>query len=228
MILYSPFKLLSKIDEDILQFSKFDGYSIVVQDDKHFKCYKNGVDNTQEFIDDKGLPISFVGNHTLLKYHDIIPFDLDLKNSEINTRLKNIKTYVKDNKWYIINIPFSSEYLNYIKDSKIYNNVVNPFLLFNELIQQIDNDPFEFQVFIDVISSQLKLKQMGYQYNKLKYDEISLFGRHQTVALDEKLTSIDKKELNYDYLKICQNFYLSNNRKINLMKEFGYDDPLEW
>lgn len=225
MILYSPFKLLTKIDEDILQLSKFDDYSITI-DDGHFKCFKNGVDDTQEFINKKGLPKSFVGNHTLLKYHDIVPFDTDLHQPI--SRLNNIKKYFKENKWYIINIPFSSEYLNYIKDAKIYNNVVNPFLLFNEIIHRFDNDPFEFQVFIDVVTSQLKLKKMGYQYIKLKYNEISLFGRHTTVALDEKLTSINKKELNYDYLKICQNFYLPNKRKINLMKEFGYDDPLQW
>lgn len=227
MILYSPFKLLSKIDEDILQLSKFGDYSIEI-DDGHFKCFKNGVDNTQEFINEKGQPITFVGHHTLLKFHDIIPFDIDLSNTEINTRLNNIKKYGKDNKWYIINIPFSSEHLKHIKNAKIFNNVVNPFLLFNEIIRRNDNDPFEFQFFIDIITSQLKLKKMGLHYNKLKFNEITLFGHHNTVALDEKLTNIDKKNLNYDYLKICENFYLSNKCKINLMKEFGYDDPFKW
>lgn len=222
MIVYSPFATL-EYTQNLLntQGYFYDNY-ILRYVGNNVQAVKNGVDYSKEFIEKyHKTPLECIPKIQMIPYDEcycnVYQDETNINKLETEKILKNLST---SNIWvypYIFDI---SCLKLFIKHCQIFNNVVNPYelLCFVLSTYALNGEDYDLEYFFNYFDVCLELKKRGYAYKQLKWEELSLLRINFKDFDINNIENIFKDQA----LNICKNYYDYNNKKVDLLKEFGF------
>lgn len=224
MIYFSPSATVEYSQQKLLEKGvKHNNYYLSIKD-SHYYAYKNGVDMSEEFIKECGsigqyFPVCQPVQWSLIR-------DYTHNNKPYPTNHSIIKKLANDSN---INLFCYNDFINikaiYKNFTYINNNVVNPYLLLTSVRNCAGKNKYSENFFIscvEQIKNALFLKSVGYMYNKLTFENICIYDKRYDV-LNNPAYYKERAHI----MNICTHFPYGK-RTINILKEFGYDDPLQW
>ena len=224
MIYFSPLATIEYSQQKLLEKGvKHNNYYLSIKDG-HYYAYKNGVDMSEEFIKECGsighyFPVCQPVQYSLIK-------DYTYSSLPYPTDHSIIKKLSNDNN---VNLFCYGDFVNikaiYKNFTYVNNNVVNPYLFLTcirNATGKIEGSDDRFEIFVEQIKNALFLKSVGYSYNKLMFENICIYDKPFNIINNQTYYKERAHIMN-----VCTRFPYGK-RKINLLKEFGYDDPLEW
>ena len=217
MLLYTPFASQTFVNTLLnSQGFAYDNFILKFKDN-NVCAYKNGVDNSKEFLDkyNKNL-IDCVPKIDFLPYDICRPYcDPDYFKNQ-----GNLLNALDTSKISVISYCVDITCLKFVlRHCQVYNIVVNPYVLLTYFLSTYEyTGKFDLEFLFNYFDVCLELKKRGYACKQIAWNDFQLFNENTQGFNPENVEDIFKEKS----LNICKNYYDYNNRKVNILKAFGF------
>ena len=219
MILYAPFAIHAYTHSLLnLQGDQYDNCLLQYKENKVF-AYKNGVDCSKEFLEKYNKNLI-----DCMPKIEFLPYDeCKCICDPENEHFKDFKEFLKNidnSKISVISSPIDITCLKFVlSHCQVYNIVVNPYVLLTYFLSTYDyNGKFDLEFLFNYFDVCLELKKRGYACKQIAWKDFRLFNENTQGFNPENVENIFKEKS----LNICKNYYDYNNRKVNILKAFGF------